>query len=56
MNDNACLFVGRMVYSDFDCDFCHWGRDRPFDEAVRGFMKEPVPIGAGSFSFETGFR
>ena len=25
-----------MVYSDSDCDFCHWVRDRPFDEAVRG--------------------
>ena len=36
MNDNACLFVWRMVYSDSDCDFCHWVRDRPFDEAVRG--------------------
>ena len=44
-----------MVYSDSDCDFCHWVCDRPFDETVRGFMKEPAPIGAGSFSFEAGF-
>ena len=36
MNDNACLFVWRMVYSDFDCDFRHWVCDRPFDEAVMG--------------------
>ena len=54
--DNACLFVRRMVYSDSDCDFCHWIRDRPFDETVRGLVKEPAPIGAGSFSSETGFR
>ena len=54
--DNARLFVWRMVYSDSDCDFRYRVRDRPFDETVRGFMKEPAPIGAGSFSFETGFR
>ena len=36
MNDNACLFVWRMVYSDSDCDFCHCVRERSFDEALRG--------------------